>query len=100
LFQFRQGVPIEVVPFAYAKVLQNLHHILGSPNATLRMAVKKGSSFPRNPLMGVRSVGSLYPIAGPLVTDNGNFIIDAPFDEETMKDPYTVNDAATPSSDS
>ena len=39
------GVPIEVVPFAYAKVLQNLHHILGSPNATLRMAVKKGMPF-------------------------------------------------------
>jgi len=96
LFQFRQGVPIEVVPFAYAKVLQNLHNILGSPNATLRMAVKKGSCFPLN----LRSVSSLYLIAGPLVTDNGNFIIDAPFDEETMKDPYTVNDVATPSSDS
>ena len=40
--KFTQGVPIEVVPFAYAKVLQNLHHILGSPNATLRMAIKKG----------------------------------------------------------
>ena len=36
---------LEVVPFAYAKVLQNLHHILGSPNATLRMAVKKGMPF-------------------------------------------------------
>jgi ribose 5-phosphate isomerase len=42
LFQFTPGVPIEVVPFAYAKVLQNLHHILGSPKASLRMAVKKG----------------------------------------------------------
>lgn len=40
--KFTQGVPIEVVPFAYAKVLQNLHHILGSPKATLRMALKKG----------------------------------------------------------
>jgi len=66
---FTQGVPIEVVPFAYAKVLQNLHHILGSPKATLRMAVKK---------------------AGPVVTDNGNFIIDAPFDREKMIDPYII----------
>ncbi|TFK37121.1 ribose-5-phosphate isomerase [Crucibulum laeve] len=66
---FVQGVPIEVVPFAYAKVLQNLHHILGSPNAVLRMAVKK---------------------AGPVVTDNGNFIIDAPFPREKMLDPYII----------
>jgi len=66
---FTQGVPIEVVPFAYAKVLQNLHHILGSPRATLRMAVKK---------------------AGPVVSDNGNFIIDAPFDRAHMIDPYVI----------
>ncbi|KAK7050463.1 ribose-5-phosphate isomerase [Favolaschia claudopus] len=66
---FKQGVPIEVVPFAYAKVLQNLHHIIGSPEASLRMAVKK---------------------AGPVVSDNGNFIIDAPFDQEKMKDPFTI----------
>lgn len=67
--QFKPGVPIEVVPFAYAKVLQNLRHILDCPKANLRMAVAK---------------------AGPVVTDNGNFIIDAPFDQERMKEPYTV----------
>ncbi|KAF7984958.1 hypothetical protein HWV62_9897 [Athelia sp. TMB] len=66
---FKQGVPIEVVPFAYAKVLQNLHTIIGSPHASLRMAVKK---------------------AGPVVTDNANFIIDAPFTREYMKDPYLI----------
>uniref|UniRef100_A0A0W0F540 Ribose-5-phosphate isomerase n=1 Tax=Moniliophthora roreri TaxID=221103 RepID=A0A0W0F540_MONRR len=66
---FKAGVPIEVVPFAYAKVLGNLHTVIGSPKATLRMAVAK---------------------AGPVVTDNGNFIIDAPFDEDRMKDPYTI----------
>ncbi|KAF8956598.1 ribose-5-phosphate isomerase [Flammula alnicola] len=66
---FTQGVPIEVVPFAYAKVLQNLHHILGSPKATLRMAIRK---------------------AGPVVSDNGNFIIDAPFGREHMIDPYVI----------
>ena len=30
-------------------------------------------------------------IAGPIVTDNGNFIIDAPFDHEIMKEPFKVN---------
>ncbi|OCH92432.1 ribose 5-phosphate isomerase [Obba rivulosa] len=63
-----QGVPIEVAPFAYAKVLQNLH-LIGSPKATLRMAKAK---------------------AGPVVSDNGNFIIDAPFPREMMQDPYTL----------
>ncbi|KAG6911035.1 ribose-5-phosphate isomerase rki1 [Tephrocybe rancida] len=62
------GVPVEVVPFAYAKVLRDLK-ALGSPNATLRMAVKK---------------------AGPVVTDNGNFVIDAPFGRQDMLDPATV----------
>jgi len=66
---FKPGVPIEVVPFAYAKVLQNLHELLGSPKAKLRMAVAK---------------------AGPLVTDNGNFVIDAPFERAIMEDPYTI----------
>lgn len=67
--QWKQGIPIEVVPFAYTKILQNLH-LLGSPKAVLRMAKAK---------------------AGPVVSDNGNFIIDAPFPEEMMKDPYTVS---------
>ncbi|KAF8906894.1 ribose-5-phosphate isomerase [Mucidula mucida] len=66
---FKPGVPIEVVPFAYAKVLHNLHTVLGSPTATLRMAVAK---------------------AGPVVSDNGNFIIDAPFSHDDMMDPYKI----------
>ena len=28
--------------------------------------------------------------AGPVVSDNGNFIIDAPFDREKLKDPQKV----------
>ena len=28
--------------------------------------------------------------AGPVVTDNGNFVIDAPFSEEMMRDPHEV----------
>jgi len=66
---YKAGVPIEVAPFAYAKLLQNVHK-LGSPKAELRMA--KGGK------------------AGPVVTDNGNFVIDAPFDEEVLKDPHAL----------
>ncbi|KAF8314996.1 ribose-5-phosphate isomerase [Clavulina sp. PMI_390] len=65
---WKQGVPIEVAPFAYAKLLQNLHR-LGSPDAKLRMAVAK---------------------AGPVVSDNGNFIIDAPFGPEYMAQPLEL----------
>ncbi|KAK0538842.1 ribose-5-phosphate isomerase rki1 [Tilletia horrida] len=60
-----QGVPVEVAPFAYAKVLHQLKK-LGSTEATLRMAQRK---------------------AGPVVTDNGNFCIDAPFPASQMRDP-------------
>ncbi|KAG0367137.1 ribose-5-phosphate isomerase rki1 [Gamsiella multidivaricata] len=55
--QWSQGVPIEVVPFAWKAVMKKLQK-LGSNDAKLRMAVAK---------------------AGPVVTDNGNFLIDAPF---------------------
>ena len=46
---WKQGVPIEVAPFAFAKVLKNLQK-MGSPDAKLRMGKAK---------------------AGPVVTDNG-----------------------------
>lgn len=63
------GVPIEVVPFAYAKVLHILRDTLGSPLAALRIAKAK---------------------AGPVVSDNGNFIIDAPFPQEIMREPHKL----------
>ena len=47
--KWTQGIPVEVAPFAYSKVLQNLKR-MGSRNATLRMGKAK---------------------AGPVVTDNG-----------------------------
>ncbi|KAI0318069.1 ribose 5-phosphate isomerase A-domain-containing protein [Amylostereum chailletii] len=65
---YKPGVPVEVAPFAYAKVLHNLH-TLGSPKAALRMATAK---------------------AGPIVTDNGNFVIDAPFAEDVMREPHNL----------
>ena len=60
--KYTPGVPIEVSPFAHTSVLRSLRTKLDSPKATLRMAGAK---------------------AGPVVTDNGNFIIDTPFSEAT-----------------
>ena len=67
--QFATGVPIEVSPFAHSAVLRSLRTKLGSPKSILRMGHAK---------------------AGPVVTDNGNFIIDAPFTEDVMKRPHEV----------
>lgn len=61
--QWKQGVPIEVVPMAYVPLLKRLENMGAKP--TLRMAKAK---------------------AGPCVTDNGNFIIDADFGEIAVKD--------------
>jgi len=55
-----QGVPVEIVPLAHTKVLNDLLN-LGAPNPQLRMGGKAK--------------------AGPILTDNGNFIIDAHFGE-------------------
>jgi ribose 5-phosphate isomerase A len=77
--QWKQGIPIEVVPFAYAKVLRDLAELGspavladGKPGLSLRMGKMK---------------------AGPVVSDNGNFIIDAPFPENMMKNPADVSAA-------
>lgn len=74
--QWTQGIPIEVAPFAYAKVLTNLADMgspatlpSGKPGLTLRMGKMK---------------------AGPVVSDNGMFIIDAPFPPELMAKPEEV----------
>ncbi|KAI8069963.1 ribose 5-phosphate isomerase A-domain-containing protein [Gongronella butleri] len=58
--QWTKGVPIEVVPMAYKLVMRSLDTKLSvkPQSVDLRMAVKK---------------------AGPVVTDNGNFVIDAHF---------------------
>lgn len=62
---WKRGIPIEVAPFAWAKVMRNLSK-MGCPDPQLRMGKAK---------------------AGPVVTDNGNFCIDAPFPESYMRDP-------------
>ncbi|TET56471.1 MAG: ribose 5-phosphate isomerase A [Promethearchaeota archaeon] len=53
---WKRGIPIEVIPMAYFPIMNKLKNIGGNP--VLRMAQSK---------------------SGPLITDNGNFIIDVDF---------------------
>ena len=63
---WKKGVPIEVIPIATVPILKKLEKMGGKPS--LRMAIAK---------------------AGPLVTDNGNFIIDVDFG--LIKNPQDLN---------
>ncbi|KAF1801023.1 ribose 5-phosphate isomerase A-domain-containing protein [Mucor lusitanicus] len=67
--QWHQGVPIEVVPLCYKAVMNKIEHGLSikPKQVNLRMAVKK---------------------AGPVVTDNGNFVVDADFGQ--LEDPASL----------
>ncbi|KAL0072943.1 ribose-5-phosphate isomerase [Phycomyces blakesleeanus] len=57
--EWTKGVPVEVVPIAYKSVMKSIENLSQKPlKSTLRMAINK---------------------AGPVVTDNGNFVIDAHF---------------------
>lgn len=62
------NVPVEVHPQAFKKVMEELRKSYGAVNVTLRTYEK----------------GKL----GPVLTDNGNFILDALFDE--LKDPLRL----------
>jgi ribose 5-phosphate isomerase A len=64
---WKKGIPIEVIPIAYVPLLKKFEKMGGTP--TLRMAKAK---------------------AGPLVTDNGNFIIDVNFG--MINNPSELND--------
>lgn len=66
--QWRKGIPIEVVPSAYAKVTRDLQ-AMGATTVDLRQG---GSAK-----------------AGPVVTDNNNFLIDADFGE--VADPVKLH---------
>lgn len=66
--QWKQGIPIEVATFAYAQVMDRLTRMGGLP--ILRMGKAK---------------------AGPVVSDNGNFIVDCVFPESDMLAPAELN---------
>jgi len=63
---WKNGVPIEVIPMAYFPIMRKLMKLGGKP--VLRMAKSK---------------------SGPLITDNGNFIIDTDFGE--IKNPAELD---------
>lgn len=67
---WKKGVPIEVVPGSYVRVLSDLKTKLNCVSATLRQG---GAAK-----------------AGPVVTDNSNFIIDADFGE--IQDPRHLHE--------
>ncbi|CAH2299490.1 ribose-5-phosphate isomerase [Pelobates cultripes] len=67
--QWKKGIPIEVIPMAYMPVSKALQGQFGGV-AELRMAISK---------------------AGPVVTDNGNFLLDWKFDK--VHDWNTINTA-------
>ncbi|MHA1914383.1 MAG: ribose 5-phosphate isomerase A [Promethearchaeota archaeon] len=64
--KWKKGVPVEVIPISYVPLMRKLEKLGGNPK--LRMAQAK---------------------AGPLVTDNGNFIIDVDFG--IILDPEELN---------
>ena len=63
---WKNGVPIEIIPLAHVPIMKKLEKLGGTP--ILRMAKAK---------------------AGPVVSDNGNFIIDADFG--IIKNPLDLN---------
>lgn len=63
--QWKKGVPLEVIPMAYKPVMHKIEKLGGK--ATIRMGKAK---------------------AGPVISDNGNFILDAVFGE--IKDPAAL----------
>lgn len=65
--KWKNGIPIEVIPLAYIPIIEKLKKMGATPK--LRMAQAK---------------------AGPLITDNGNFIIDADFG--VIETPNKIND--------
>lgn len=67
-------MPLEVHPLATRSVIRHLGRCALQCPAD-KLAIRQGGAAK----------------AGPCVTDNGNFIIDAQFDERWMRDPAALN---------
>ena len=63
---WKNGVPIEIHPIAFKPLIAKFHHLGGKP--TLRQGIKK---------------------LGPVITDNGNFIVDVDFG--LIENPESLN---------
>ncbi|MFX1410516.1 MAG: ribose 5-phosphate isomerase A [Promethearchaeota archaeon] len=68
---WKKGVPIEVIPMSYVPIMKKMEKLGGKP--ILRMAQSK---------------------SGPLITDNGNFIIDVDFG--IIDNPLVINNTILP----
>ena len=68
---WKKGVPIEVIPMSYVPIMKKMEKLGGKP--ILRMAQSK---------------------SGPLITDNGNFIIDVDFG--IIDNPSELNEKILP----
>lgn len=69
---WHSGVPIEVLPSAYKLVMVNIERILGGKAV-------------------LRDYQAAMTKAGPIVTDNGNFVIDWKFDSSKVNDWKSIN---------
>ncbi|KAG8033818.1 hypothetical protein G9C98_008299 [Cotesia typhae] len=67
--QYKKGIPIEVIPMGYAPIKNKIQNIY-SGSVKIRMAIAK---------------------AGPVVTDNGNFILDWNFPDNLEESWNTIN---------
>lgn len=67
--KWTKGIPIEVIPMSYVVVKNKIEQLFGG-QAVLRMAKAK---------------------AGPLVTDNSNFVLDWQFDSSKPNDWSSIN---------
>ncbi|CAD6233763.1 GSCOCG00007260001-RA-CDS [Cotesia congregata] len=67
--QYKKGIPIEVIPMGYAPIKNKIQDIYGGA-VNIRMAIAK---------------------AGPVVTDNGNFILDWIFPDNLDESWNTIN---------
>lgn len=87
--KWSKGVPIEVLPCGYTPVANKIQGLFGGV-AELRMAKMKAVKINQPDLFCVRW-NLLYFSQGPVVTDNGNFILDWKFSTEKTFDWDKVN---------
>lgn len=88
-------MPIETPPFAYSKVLANLQTI---PRVDCRLDTADGAaaSSSRRSAWRKRRQGRWWSVLADRAstdawqTDNGNFVIDATFDEAHMREPQEL----------
>ncbi|TPX58449.1 ribose-5-phosphate isomerase [Powellomyces hirtus] len=96
--QWKNGVPLEVIPMAYVSILEVAygtihppHYLLfpnGAPSPTYHYTFFSTHFQKLKALGGKPTLRMATRKAGPVVTDNGNFVIDADFGN--IKDPVAL----------